>query len=82
LRRQLGLGGGSLAWVNDLPGGVNDSVLAFVNRTTLVLANLGRDALRLPPGLLVLHASNDLPLGPDGAVLVPQDTTVWADLRD
>ncbi|MDR1427534.1 MAG: glycoside hydrolase family 13 protein, partial [Bifidobacteriaceae bacterium] len=44
LRRQLGLGTGSLAWVNDLPGHSVKSVVAFVNRTTLVIANLGADA--------------------------------------
>jgi alpha-glucosidase len=80
LRRKLGLGTGSLAWVNDLPGSSGETVVAFVNGSTLVVSNLGAAALRLPPGLQILHASEDLPLGPDGAVLMPGDTTVWADL--
>ncbi|MDR3202639.1 MAG: glycoside hydrolase family 13 protein [Bifidobacteriaceae bacterium] len=80
LRRRLGLGTGSLAWMAELPLGSDDDVLAFVNRSTLVIANTGRQALRLPPGLVLLHSSEDLPMGPDGAVLVPPDTTVWADL--
>ena len=80
LRRNRALGTGSLAWVNDLPGCSEDSIIALVNRSTLVVANLGVSALRLPPGLRLLHASEDLPMARDGAVLMPTDTTVWADL--
>jgi alpha-glucosidase len=80
LRRRLELGTGSLARLHGLSGLPSESVLAFVNRTTLVVANLGTDPLRLPSGLMVLHASSDLPLADDDAVLVPPDTTVWIDL--
>jgi alpha-glucosidase len=80
LRRNLGLGTGSLAWACDLPEEAAASVIAFVNRTTLVVANFGPDPVRLPKDLLVLQASSDLPLTPDRAVLLPKDTTVWADI--
>ncbi|MDR1152777.1 MAG: glycoside hydrolase family 13 protein [Bifidobacteriaceae bacterium] len=80
LRRSLKLGTGSLSWVSDLPAGTAGGVVAFVNRSTLVVANFGAEALRLSSELQVLHASSDLPLASDSAILVPPDTTVWADL--
>lgn len=78
LRRDFRLGTGSLAWVDGMPSAADGAVLAFVNRDVLVLANLGSDLLRLPGDLELLHASQDLPVTDDGAVLVPSDTTVWA----
>lgn len=80
LRREFRLGGGSLAWVDGLPTCASDHVLAFVNRDVLVLTNLGPRPLRVPGSLTLLHASDDLPVADDDAVLVPQDTTVWARL--
>lgn len=81
LRREFELGSGSLAWVDGLPSTAQDSVLAFVNRDVLVMTNLGTDLLRLPADLQLLHASQDLPVADDDAVLVPADTTVWARIR-
>ena len=80
LRREFRLGSGSLALVDGLPTCAKDSVVAFINRDVLVLTNFGPDALRLPADLTLLHASQDLPLADDDAVLVPPDTTVWARL--
>jgi alpha-glucosidase len=78
LRRELGLGRGSLSWL----GGYADAVVAFVNggpgeaRTPVgVVANLGSESVRLPEGAEVLVASGDLA---DGAV--PTDVTVWVRL--
>ncbi|MBO1750681.1 glycoside hydrolase family 13 protein [Actinotalea sp. BY-33] len=81
LRREFSLGTGSLAWVDGLPADAESTVLAFVNREVLVVTNFGPGALRLPADLELLHASQDLPLAEDDAVLVPADTTVWARLR-
>ncbi|WP_149202818.1 glycoside hydrolase family 13 protein [Actinotalea subterranea] len=80
LRREFRLGSGSLAWVDGLPAGAHCTVLAFVNRELLVITNFGPDALRLPADLTLVHASDDLPVADDDAVLVPPDTTVWARL--
>ncbi|WP_347355004.1 glycoside hydrolase family 13 protein [Intrasporangium sp.] len=75
LRRELGLGRGSLALVE----GYAAHVVALESTgpegaRVLVVANLGADPVRLPEGAAVLVASG--PLGPGGAV--PTDTTVWA----
>ncbi|WP_024287916.1 glycoside hydrolase family 13 protein [Cellulomonas sp. KRMCY2] len=80
LRREFRLGSGSLAWVDGLPSTAKDSVIAFMNRDVLVVTNFGPDMLRVPADLTLLHASQDLPLADDDAVLVPPDTTVWARL--
>jgi len=56
-----------------------ESVLAFVNRDVLVLANLGSDPVALPDGAKVLHMSAALDAS-DGTTLVPRDTTVWVRL--
>jgi alpha-glucosidase len=80
LRRELGLGTGSLAWVEDLPGtgsGAAGDVVAFVNGDVLVVTNLGTEDVALPDGATVLHASADL--AGDGTH-VPTDVTVWARL--
>ena len=76
-RRELGLGVGSLTWVD----GYGEDVVAFVNGgadadgvRTLVLANLGGEPVALPDGAEVVLASG--PLGEGYAV--PTDTTVWA----
>ena len=79
LRRELGLGEGSLAWVES-PGAPDARVvLAFENEGVLVLANLGAEPVRLPDGAQLLAASGPLDASAD-AVLVPSDTTVWARL--
>ena len=80
LRCEFRLGSGSLAWVDGLPAGTHCTVLAFVNRDILVVTNFGPDMLRLPADLELVHASQDLPVADDDAVLLPADTTVWARL--
>ena len=76
LRRELGLGRGSLTWYD----AGSDDVLSFTTssadgRTVLVLANLGASPARLPDGARVLVASS-----PDisAELEVPIDTAVWA----
>ena len=76
LRRELRLGLGTLAWVDD----AGADVLAFVNDDVLVLANTGTEPVALPEGAQVLLASGDL-AGDPGTVLVPSDVTVWARVR-
>ncbi|MDT0215661.1 glycoside hydrolase family 13 protein [Rothia sp. ARF10] len=77
-RRADRMGLGSASW-HSLSGG---DVVAIVNasrddsRRTLVLANLGPDAVALPEGATVTHSSGDLTA--DG--LVPTDVAVWARL--
>jgi len=76
LRRERALGTGGLR----LAEGFGDDVVALVNtgqgEDTLVVANLGADAVALPDGATVVLASG--PLTEDGRV--PTDTTVWAAL--
>nr|WP_227425765.1 glycoside hydrolase family 13 protein [Pengzhenrongella sicca] len=79
LRRELGLGSGSLAWADVTLGFDPRWVLAFVNAGVLVLTNLGAHPVPLPAGVTVLHASAPL-VAADGVTLVPTDTTVWAEL--
>jgi len=68
LRREHGLGRGTLDW---LPG-YGPDVIAFGNGDVTVLANLGSAPVALPPGE-VLIASMDL--AADGTL--PPDTAVW-----
>jgi alpha-glucosidase len=76
LRHERQLGTGGLQEVD----GFGDDVVALVNtgqgEETLVVANLGADAVALPDGAEVLVASGELT--DDGRV--PTDTTVWARL--
>ena len=72
VRRDRGLGLGSLTIV-DPPVG---PVLVARNGSTLIMANTGADAVRLPDGAWPLLSSG--PIGPGGTV--PPDTTVWASL--
>lgn len=69
LRRELGLGRGDLAWVDDLPHGV----LGFTRDAGVTcLVNVGSDApFPLPRGRVLLASG---PLA-DGAL--PPDTAVW-----
>jgi len=69
LRREHGLGAGSMAW-QDGP----DGVLAFRNGDLLALTNFGAAPAALPADASVLLSSE--PLDPDGRV--PHDVTVWA----
>ncbi|WP_432522062.1 glycoside hydrolase family 13 protein [Kineococcus sp. SYSU DK006] len=70
VRREHGLGLGTLRWV-DLPAAGPD-VLAFRNGEVLVVANLGADPVAVPAGARPLVASGELP----GAA-VPTDTAAW-----
>jgi alpha-glucosidase len=72
LRREHDLARQTLQWIAcDDP-----ETLAFrVGRVT-VLANLGTRPVAAPDGVVLL-ASEALVEGPDGAVRVPGDTTVW-----
>lgn len=78
VRREQGLGSGSLAWV-DAPEVLGGEVLAFLNRDVLVLTVFGGVPVALPEGAEVLLASGDVAVE-DGRVVVPADTTVWARL--
>ena len=74
IRRERGLGVGSLSWLEGLPA----EVLAFVNASAagervLVITNFGAEPAVVPEGAQVLLSSG--PLGDDGRV--PADTTVW-----
>jgi alpha-glucosidase len=54
LRRELGLGRGSLSWAEDWCTG---SGLGYVNGTTLVLMNLNHEPLELPAGDVIVRSS-------------------------
>ena len=74
IRRERGLGLGSLSWLEGLPA----EVLAFVNspdtgEPVRVITNFGADPVALPEGAQILLSSG--PLGDGGTV--PTDTTVW-----
>ncbi len=58
LRRELGLGRGSLAWAEEW---CTDTCLAFLNGTTLVLINVGHEPVELPAGRVLLRSSQDPP---------------------
>jgi len=77
LRASLGLGTGSLSWVE----GYGDEVVAFTNGRTLVVANLGAESVALPADVRPLLCSAGAGLAGDATgLLVPTDVTVWADL--
>ena len=73
LRREHGLGGGTLAWVDRPATTCSRSATA----TLLVLTNFGAEPVPLPAGAEVLHASAALA----DAGRVPHDVTVWAGPR-
>ena len=74
LRRERGLGRGSLTFIDATP-----DVLAARNNDTVVLVNLSPAPVPLPPGTAaVLLAS--APLTDHGAV--PTDVTVWVVTED
>jgi alpha-glucosidase len=74
LRRELSLGTGNVAWVDDPPYA---GTLAFINGDVLVLTNLSDRDVRVPAEREILHTSDDLPMPFDGLVSLPPDTTVW-----
>jgi alpha-glucosidase len=58
LRRELGLGRGSLSWAEEL---CSSSSLAFLNGNVLVVMNVGQDTLGLPAGEVLLRSSGGVP---------------------
>ncbi len=71
LRREHGLGLGSIAWIEGAP----ESILALTNGTVTVVANTGADDVPVPSSLAessVLVAS-----GPFDGTTIHGDTTVW-----
>jgi alpha-glucosidase len=75
VRREEGLGSGSLAWVDAFAE--DPQVLAVRNGDVVALTNLGDALVALPRGAEVLVASGPLEHGPQGERSVPSDTTVW-----
>jgi alpha-glucosidase len=67
LRRQFGLGGGSLRWLDSV-----DGVLTFRNGNVTVMTNVSALDVVLPAGK-VLASSEELPAGG----ILPENTTVW-----
>ena len=72
-RRIRALGSGSFAWVDDYS---DDEVVAFINGTTLVIMNMGIDAVGIPN--LPVVASSSATAGAGG--LLEPDQTVWLEL--
>jgi alpha-glucosidase len=75
LRRERDLGRGSLAWLDGHEA--SDTVVAFRNGSTVVLANLGPGPVAPPDGAEVLLSSG--PVDADGRI--PTDVTVWTAAR-
>ena len=76
LRRELGLGEGSLAWLEDW---CTDTSLAYLNGTTAVLMNVGPDSVELPAGEVLLRSATSSE--PDGAThRLSSGETVWLDI--
>jgi len=75
LRREFRLGSGSLAWVDGLPAGREESTVVYVNGEVLVVANLGEEPLEVPAelGLELLLASAELEPGQP----IPADVAAW-----
>lgn len=67
LRREHDLGAGAIEWLK----GYGSSVVAFRNGDVIVLANLGKVALELPVGDILLSSE------PITGGALPNDTTVW-----
>jgi len=80
LRKELGLGTGSLAWVQDgLIGAEAENSVAFISGDVLVVLNLEGTPISLPEGAQVLAASGELEIL-DDITNVPARTAVWARL--
>ncbi|MDQ1129894.1 glycoside hydrolase family 13 protein [Microbacterium sp. SORGH_AS_0888] len=67
LRREHGLGAGTLTWIGD----EGDDVLAFRNGNVTVIANLGAQPIPLPSGEVLVSSE---PLTGD---VLPADTAAW-----
>jgi alpha-glucosidase len=84
MRRERGLGQGSLAW---LESWCTDSSLAYVNGSTMVVMNLSQDALELPPGRVLLRSApvfgerhESSPATYDGGHRLGSGETAWMNL--
>ncbi|WP_441296257.1 alpha-amylase family glycosyl hydrolase, partial [Arthrobacter sp. HMWF013] len=69
LRRELGLGSGSLAWVE---GWCSGSSLAYLNGATLVVMNLNHEPLELPVGRMLLRSAE-----PGSSRFLASGETAW-----
>lgn len=67
LRREFGLGAGSLEWVDEF----GPEVLAFRNGGVLVISNFGDAPVPLPEGTVIAASCHH------GAQELPRDTTAW-----
>jgi alpha-glucosidase len=67
LRREFALGNGSVEWLE----GYGKKVVAFRNGDVIVIANLGKRAVELPVGEVLLSSE------PITGGALPTDTTVW-----
>ena len=76
LRRDHRLGSGDLSWAPEVS--TDPTVLAFVDRDVLVVANLGESTVPLPDDGHVLLSSAPLAAGAERTV--PAATTVWVQL--
>jgi alpha-glucosidase len=72
LRRELGLGRGSLAWAEEWCTG---SSLSYVNGTTLVLMNLNHEPLEMPAGEVLLRSAD-----PESGHFLASGETAWLQL--
>lgn len=72
IRRERALGSGSLSWAGGFP---EDDVVAFLNGDTLVVLNMGRDAVQLPP--LDIVVASEAGAGADGRL--DSNHAVWLD---
>jgi len=81
VRRELDLGRGSLAWLENW---CTDTSLAYLNGATLVVMNLGHGPLELPSGEVLLRSSGASPEtgpgAPDGGHQLGSGETVWLSL--
>lgn len=72
VRRERGLGRGTLAWADVAPADVLAFEVTGEAGATAVVTNLGADPVPIPPGSRVLATSGPLP-----GSAIPTDTTVW-----
>lgn len=79
LRRELELGTGPLNWVT-LPGEPAD-VFSFVNRSVLVVANLGDEPIAAANQKQLVHATGMVQRSEDGIVVLPPATAAWLTLN-
>ena len=76
LRRELGLGQGSLTWLENW---CTDTSLAYLNGTTAVLMNVGPEPLELPAGQVLLRSSVSAEQD-DDAHRLSSGETVWLEI--